>query len=87
MKSYRIDLRKIQAREEMQTYISKAIPVPPYYGRNLDALYDVLRDIAEPTAMLVLHDREPAAAVNGAIKTMKDAAHDNPALSVEFWAV
>lgn len=38
-------------RELVQEYIARQMDFPEYYGKNLDALYDCLTDIAEPTAV------------------------------------
>ncbi len=38
-------------RREIHEYIAEKMAFPEYYGHNLDALYDCLTDIAEPTAV------------------------------------
>ena len=38
-------------RREIHEYIAEKMDFPEYYGHNLDALYDCLTDIAEPTAV------------------------------------
>ena len=37
-----IDLMEIYNKEELQDLLVKELPLPDYYGKNLDALYDVL---------------------------------------------
>lgn len=37
-----IDGRRCKTRELTHAYLAKKPIVPPYYGRNLDALYDAL---------------------------------------------
>ncbi len=39
------------SRREIHEYIAEKMDFPPYYGHNLDALYDCLTDICEPTAV------------------------------------
>ncbi len=39
------------ARREIHRYIAGKMDFPVYYGHNLDALYDCLTDITEPTAI------------------------------------
>jgi len=39
-----IDLTNIRDKESFHDKIQEAIDCPSYYGRNLDALYDVLTD-------------------------------------------
>ncbi len=38
-------------RRDIHSYIAAQMHFPDYYGHNLDALYDCLTDIAEPTAV------------------------------------
>ncbi len=39
------------SRREIHEYIAEKMAFPDYYGHNLDALYDCLTDITEPTAV------------------------------------
>ena len=39
-------------KAEALAAIGKALDVPSYYGRNLDALTDCLRDLEAPTALI-----------------------------------
>jgi len=41
---YRIDLKGVNTKEELHERIAEALPLPEYYGKNLDALYDVLTE-------------------------------------------
>jgi len=41
-----------QGGREVLTAIGEALGFPDYYGRNLDALWDCLTDLAEPTVLL-----------------------------------
>ena len=41
-REYNIDLRGVCSREELHDRIEEELPVPGWYGRNLDALYDIL---------------------------------------------
>ncbi|WP_158589530.1 barstar family protein [Butyrivibrio sp. CB08] len=42
-----IDLTGISSKEELQALLTKELPLPDYYGSNLDALYDVLTEQGE----------------------------------------
>lgn len=44
---YEIDLRGVRSREQFHDRVAKVIPCPSCYGRNLDALYDVLTERCE----------------------------------------
>ena len=43
-KEYIIDLAGVVSRKELHASIEAALPLPEWYGRNLDALYDVLTE-------------------------------------------
>ena len=47
MKHYTIDLSGVYNADELHTAIREVLPVPDFYGNNLDALYDILSDIHE----------------------------------------
>ena len=42
-----IDLKEISTREELHALLRKELPLPEYYGDNLDAFYDVLTEQGE----------------------------------------
>ena len=44
---YRIDLTGIGNRSELHDRLQEALPLPVWYGRNLDAFYDCLTEQAE----------------------------------------
>ena len=56
----------------------KALDFPQWYGNNLDALYDCLTEIFEPTH-LILSNLPP---LPGFLETLEDAANNNECLSV-----
>lgn len=39
-----IDLDNVNTKEELYERIAKELPLPEYYGKNLDALYDFFTD-------------------------------------------
>ncbi len=47
MKKLIIDGRKELSRAELHEKIASALDFPEYYGKNLDALYDCLTDMAD----------------------------------------
>lgn len=42
MKRYILNCRKIRTKEELFSEVKKVLPVPEYFGSNLDALRDFL---------------------------------------------
>lgn len=79
----------MSGREEAHRYLARRLGLPDYYGKNLDALYDILSaDLTEPTC-LVLYRREVLAQALGAygealLNALSDAARENPRLQVVF---
>ena len=42
MTTYTIDLTKVHSYYELHEHLMEVLPLPDYYGRNLDALWDSL---------------------------------------------
>ena len=49
MKSVILDAKKMLKKEKMHEYFAKKFALPEDYGKNLDALFDCLCEINEPT--------------------------------------
>ena len=47
MREYHIDLKNIFSADDFHELLEQTLPLPDYYGRNLDALYDVLTEQSE----------------------------------------
>ena len=58
MNTVNIDCAEIAAREDLHTLFAESLALPPYYGGNLDALFDCLTDISEPTTLILTHVQE-----------------------------
>ena len=54
----RIDGMEILSRDDLHDALSRQLSLPEYYGRNLDALYDCLTDLSEPTELHLAHKAE-----------------------------
>lgn len=73
-------------RPAAHSHLADQLDLPTYYGRNLDALYDVLTDIGEDTQIIL---EAPAAVIENLGKygeallaTMQEAAEENPHLTI-----
>ncbi|MBQ3616897.1 MAG: barstar family protein [Bacteroidales bacterium] len=55
MKKITLDFENISNKEEMHKYLAEKFEFPDYYGKNLDALFECLTDIAEPTAVNIIN--------------------------------
>ena len=68
-----IDLKGISTREELHALLRKELPLPEYYGDNLDAFYDVLTEQGEGWN-LIFYNRTK---VGGGNKTAEDAGNND----------
>ncbi len=78
---YELDGRRLAEKAEAHAYLQEILPLPEYYGQNLDALYDVLTENDKDTLLWIIH----AASVHPAITAVfEDAMEENPFLTVIF---
>ena len=73
-------------RPTAHSHLAERLDLPSYYGRNLDALYDVLTDIGQDTQIIL---EDPAAVIENMgkygealLSTMQEAAEENPHLTI-----
>lgn len=57
MMTLNLDGRAIDSRPALHDAFAEALGFPPYYGRNLDALFDCLTEIHQPCAIEITHWR------------------------------
>ena len=50
-----LDCRRLTGREEAHAYLARTLRLPPYYGRNLDALADCLGMFGEDIYIVLQH--------------------------------
>lgn len=81
-----LDGRAMIDRISAHSHLVERLDLPTYYGRNLDALYDVLTDISNETEIIL---NDPGAVVElmgkygeALLSTMQEAAEENPKLIV-----
>lgn len=55
MKELIIDGRLMQSKEALYTHLTRVFSLPSYFGKNLDALWDVLTESDEPTQINFLN--------------------------------
>ncbi|MBR6615488.1 MAG: barstar family protein, partial [Lachnospiraceae bacterium] len=58
MKRIELDFSQCTDRSEVHAYLKEQFGFPDYYGNNLDALFDVLGDIAEDMDIVFMEDEE-----------------------------
>ena len=81
MKELLLDAETLYTREQLHDVLAKVCGFPADYGRNLDALYDLLT--AYPAARLTLRRPEMLVAHLGnygelVLRVLADAAAENP---------
>ena len=54
MTTFTFDLEKINSKEDFHNQLAKALQLPDYYGSNLDAMVDCLRDILDQNSSKTL---------------------------------
>ena len=86
MRTITLDINRLHSVPALHKYLRSALALPVYYGANLDALYDCLTEIAEPTQLIV-----PADITNNEklgwygeqlLQVLQDAAEENENLQV-----
>ena len=80
MRTVSLDLSCFEDAKEVHGYLKEKLGFPDYYGYNLDALHDVLTEIAEDTEILTAGTGRPFEA--GFLTVLRDSAKENPHLSV-----
>ena len=83
-----LDGRQMTSREAAHSHIQTQLRLPGYYGRNLDALYDLLTEMGQPMTISVTHLPELKTGLGiyaGALlRTLEDSAKANPVLTLDF---
>ena len=83
-----IECGAVSTKAELHAALAKALDFPAWYGSNLDALHDLLTDIAVDTTIR-LQDWSAAEAALGPYgqrveKVLAICALENPSLTIEF---
>lgn len=80
MKELILDCTNITEKEALHALFAKALHFPDWYGNTLDALYDMLTDLEEPTHVILRNYSGP----NIFKETLLDAADTDLGFSVTF---
>ncbi|NLM05656.1 MAG: barstar family protein [Tissierellia bacterium] len=81
-----IDFEKIESKEGFHKAVAEILEFPKYYGKNLDALYDLLTEMDFSVIHLKNLDSLSKLGEYGAsiLTTFKDAAKYNPNLHILY---
>ena len=85
MRTITLDLERMTSVPALHKYLRSALALPAHYGANLDALYDCLTEIVEPTQIIVpanVADNEKLGWYGELLQVLQDAAEENENLQV-----
>ena len=86
MAEIRLDGLAPPSLEAVHDRFAQALPLPEWYGRNLDALFDCLTDLGEPVTVRLLHREalEDRLGRRGRalVRLLRRAAEENPRVSL-----
>ena len=87
MRTLTRDVRHIASVRALQRYIQFVFDFPDYYGRNLDALHDMLCSLGDRTHIVLITGEEQSAELSAYLprleRVLLDAARENGKLSFE----
>ncbi len=83
-----LDGDRMTSREALWDYLKEELPLPDYFGRNLDALYDVLTEYRKPLSIKLINREQMEAALGrygeSLLETFVEAAEENGYLDIQF---
>ena len=78
---FTIDLAGVRSAAKLHDALAAALPLPAHYGRNLDALHDVLTEFGGSWTVVF---RNAGAVARGLRAVCADAVEETPGLQVSF---
>lgn len=85
----RINLSGLESKDQLHDLLALGLKLPPYYGRNLDALYDSLTTSRKHRVLWLALDQSACSGLDSAyiqrfLATLEDAAAMNPRFIVIY---
>ena len=85
MKSINLDAQRMCEKDKMHDYLAKKFDLPEHYGRNLDALFDCLCEINEPTLIKLKNEKFlDDSAKESLIRLFRDVCNENELVKFEL---
>ncbi len=78
-----IDCTPVSGPGSMHEALKVALDLPEWYGKNLDALFDCLTDLNQPTRLILAHFEALGDWTSGFRAVFHDACMENPLLTIE----
>lgn len=79
MKIIELDGRHLQRSEDGHHYLSVMLEFPEYYGKNMDALFDLLTEIGTETEIRIFNSDVTDPIIK---KVFEDASNENNCLNI-----
>lgn len=79
-----IDLQSMDSDEKIHDFFEEVFALPEYYGRNMDALFDVLTSLCEDVLFVCVMGDELPGCANRMLMVLEDAAELNPHIRIEL---
>ena len=83
MKEIVLDGKLLTEKETAHEYLQEILHFPEYYGKNLDALYDCLTDLAD-TDIVIMVPEEIEEYLKRVLRVFKTAAKENQNLKLNM---
>ncbi len=81
MQELTLDITPFEEKVSLHRYLKERLDLPFYYGANLDALYDELSSITEPTRVTLIYSTSPRGRMieytPRLLRVFDDAAREN----------
>ena len=85
MKIVILDAKKMLETENRHEYFAKKFDLPEHYGRNLDALFDCLCEINEPTLIKLKNKNALDSATKESLTQLfRDVCNENELVKFEL---
>ena len=81
---YRVDLTDVTTKQQFHERVQDGIPCPEYYGKNLDALYDVLMELSGSVEVVFEHFQEFSHQMPGYAEAVEHMCEDVAAEMLEL---
>ena len=85
MKIVILDAKKMLEKEKMHEYFARKFDLPEYYGKNLDALFDCLCEINNPTLIKLKNENAlNDSTKDSLIQLFRDVCNENELVKFEL---
>lgn len=84
MREIVINCAQIASMAEIHEILARELSFPEWYGKNLDALHDMLTGIPQDTRLNFLHFPALPFPSAGLLRVLRDSERENPHLEISL---